>query len=77
MKRTRRAFLVELGTEIRRRRLGRKWSQERLADSAEITQKYLCEIEAGKRNPSIDCVRRICHGLDIELARLCEKVESS
>lgn len=66
---------MNLGTEIRRRRTDRKWTQARLADNSDITQKYLCEIEAGKRNPSVDCIRRICDSLEIELAGLFREVK--
>ena len=74
MNRKRKAFLSDLGSTIRKRRIARDWSQTRLADSADITQKYLCEIECGKRNPSIDCVRRICESLDVQIGQLFREV---
>lgn len=63
MKAKKNPFLREFGSKIRALRTACNLSQHELADRADITQTYLCEIESGKRNPSVDCVRRILEGL--------------
>jgi transcriptional regulator with XRE-family HTH domain len=75
MKRPQKAFLGELGAAIRRRRNAMGISQMELADRADITQKYLSEIESGRRNPSVDCARRICDGLQESMSGLFKKIE--
>ncbi|RMH54445.1 MAG: XRE family transcriptional regulator [Candidatus Hydrogenedentota bacterium] len=73
MNRKQKAFLARLGARIRRSRQDRGWSQMKLADEAGLTQKYISEIECGKRNPSIDCVRRIGESLGLEIRRLFQE----
>lgn len=70
MESTGKAFLGGLGVSIRKLRIKRRFTQSELAERADITQKYLCEIEAGKRNPSVDCVRRVAKALGVPLSRL-------
>lgn len=65
-----RRLFAALGAEIRRLRHKAGRSQADLADRSDITQKYLCEIEAGKRNPSLACLRHICAALGIKPSRL-------
>lgn len=63
-------IFAALGVELRRLRLKAGRTQMFLADRSGITQKYLCEIEAGKRNPSLNCLCHICAALGIKPSRL-------
>lgn len=45
-------------------------SQEVLAFEANLTSSYVSQIEAGKRNPSVGVLYRVCRALDCELADL-------
>lgn len=45
-------------------------SQEALAFESDLTTSYLSQIEAGKRNPSIGALFRLCSALQLELSDL-------
>jgi len=45
-------------------------SQETLAFDAVLTPSYLSQIEAGKRNPSIGALYRLCSVLQLDLSDL-------
>lgn len=40
-------------------------SQKELAEKAEISQQFICDIEAGRRKPSIDTAIKIARALNI------------
>lgn len=52
----------------RRRRLG--LSQESLAQKADLHRTYLCDVERGRRNLSLESIGRIASGLNCSLAEL-------
>ncbi len=60
-------ILNKISENIRIERLKKRYSQEKLSDMADITQKYLNYIENKKANPSIIVVIKICNALDITL----------
>ncbi len=68
--------LVKLGFNIRKRREELDYSQERLAERADLDQTYISGIECGKRNPGIKNVARIAKALEITTAELCEEVDA-
>ena len=45
-------------------------SQEDLAYDAHLAPSYLSQIEAGKRNPSIGALYRLCSALQFDLSDL-------
>lgn len=51
------------------------YSQERFALEANIARKYMSDIENGKRNVSLDVIKRIAEKLEISLSDLFLKVE--
>ncbi len=55
-----------LKTNIRRLRTELGWSQEKLAEKAEISPSYVTQIELGNRSPSIDIIEKIAIALGIE-----------
>jgi len=55
---------------VREERKKRKWSQEKLAEMAEITQVYVSEIEAGKRAVSIDVIESIAAAFKLDATEL-------
>lgn len=63
-------ILTKIAENIRITRLKRHYTQEQLAEKANITQKYLNLIEKKKANPSILIVVSICDALDIDLNSL-------
>ncbi len=59
-----------IGVRVREIRKSRGLTQERLAEIAGITYKYLGLIERGRTNPSIDTLLGIANGLGIPLDRI-------
>lgn len=67
-------LLRDIGARVRECREKRQWTQEDLAERAELDRSYIAGIEAGLRNPSIKAVAKIARGLDLSLAELLESV---
>ena len=59
-----------LGKNVRKIRLQRGITQEKLAFEAEIDLTYVGGIERGKRNPSLLVMARIAEALSVPLAKL-------
>lgn len=53
-------------------RAERRWTQELVAFEAGITQVYLSELEAGKRNPSIGVLEKLATVFAVPPARLLD-----
>ena len=51
------------------------YSQERFALEANIARKYMSDIENGKRNVSLDVMKRIADKLGVTLSVLLDKAE--
>ena len=58
--------VVKIGAAIRRERVTRFWTQERLASEAGITQKQLSLIEADKVDPRFSTILKLAEALGIE-----------
>ncbi len=54
-----------LGTNVRRIRECKGWSQEKLAEMAELDRTYISGIERGLRNPTVRVLQRIADALGI------------
>ncbi|MGH3089187.1 MAG: helix-turn-helix domain-containing protein [Rubrobacteraceae bacterium] len=61
------------GTNVRRARLSRGWSQERLAEICGLHRTYISGIELGIRNPSLTNLVKISDALQVDLCRLLER----
>ena len=48
------------------------WSQERLAEHADLDRSYIAGIEVGARNPSLKALERLAAALSVHLADLFE-----
>ncbi len=66
------AFLKKLGSRIKVLRVAQGFSQTQLADSVGMSQRYLSEIEAGKRNISIYFLKILAERLSISLPELLD-----
>jgi transcriptional regulator with XRE-family HTH domain len=62
--------LVRLGEAIRRRRLELSWSQEALADYAEIDRSHMGKIERGERNVTFMNILRIARAIECKPSEL-------
>jgi len=73
------AFQAALGLAVKRRRLELELSQEQLSLRAELHQRWISNVETGKRNPSYASIRRLAAGLGLaasELIALAEQIEA-
>lgn len=61
-----------LGTNIRRLRLAKGWSQEDYADRAGIHRTYVSDIERGRRNPTITVVEKLAKPLEVRAGELLD-----
>lgn len=67
-------LLRDVGARVRHCREKRQWTQEDLAERAELDRSYIAGIESGLRNPSIKAVARIARGFGLTLSALLETV---
>jgi len=65
--------LIALGEAIRRVRLSKGISQEKLALLAEVDRSYVGRVERGDNNVAVLTLARLARALDISLAILMRK----
>ncbi len=70
-------LLQALGQAVRTLRLGRQYSQERLAEAAGLHPRYVSDVERGRRNVSMVNIDRLARALSVDLATLMGEVEAS
>ena len=68
-------LLRGLGSNVKRLREGKGWTQEALAGRASLDRSYVAGIEAGLRNPSTKALAKLARALGIALAELFKGVE--
>lgn len=56
---------MHIGQAIRAARLEKDLTQSALAQRSGISNAYLSQIEAGKQEPSLDTLEKICQALDV------------
>ena len=61
---------VFFGKEIKKIRLSKKISQEKLALDAEIDRTYITDIENGNRNVSLTIAFKLTNALDVPFSKL-------
>ena len=59
-----------LGENIRARRKQTGFSQEKLAEQADLHPVYVGNVERGEENISIDSLARIAHALNVSISDL-------
>lgn len=62
----------EIGNKIHKKRISRRFTQEQLAERADVHRNYISNIENGRINPSILMLYRIAEGLDMDIFQLLE-----
>ncbi|MEO6389347.1 MAG: helix-turn-helix transcriptional regulator [Croceibacterium sp.] len=63
---------LRFGINVRKARKEAGYSQEALADLAEVARSYMSDVERGVRNPTLKVVERIAATLGVEASRLLE-----
>jgi transcriptional regulator with XRE-family HTH domain len=74
------AFQLALGLAVKARREELGLTQEQLDNNTELHQRWISNVETGKRNPSYGSLRRLAAGLDLsasELLARAEQIEAS
>ena len=65
-----------LGKRIEHLRKQKGWSQLELSLESEVNKNYICDLEKGRRNPSLEILERIAVALNITLEELFKGVQS-
>ena len=62
-----------LGMNVRRLREAKEWSQEDLAEKADLHRTYVSGIERGVRNPTLTILFKLAGALGVSPGTLTEK----
>ena len=68
-------FVVTFGTTVRQLREQQGWSQEALAERADLNRSYVGELERGKAIPSLLTLKKLAQALDLSLSALISHTE--
>jgi transcriptional regulator with XRE-family HTH domain len=74
------AFQLALGLALKQRREQLGITQETLANDTGLHQRWISNVETGKRNPSYASLRRLAAGIGLstsELLARAEQIEAS
>lgn len=71
------SILRTFGNAIRECRVSKGWSQEQLAERAQLDRSYVSGIERGQRNVSILAAMRLSRALGVDLNLLVDPSTSS
>ncbi|HEX7385893.1 MAG TPA: helix-turn-helix transcriptional regulator [Castellaniella sp.] len=63
-----------LGQRIRQTRKSLSWTQEELADNADIDRSYIGGVERGQRNLSFTVLCQICTAMHCDIATLTNNI---
>ncbi len=66
---------LSFGQSVRRLRDAHSWSQERLAEKADLNRSYVGEIERGSVIPSLLTVEKLATALDVTMSDLLVECE--
>ncbi|MCF2620388.1 helix-turn-helix transcriptional regulator [Oscillibacter valericigenes] len=64
----------ELGERLRAYRTQRGWSQEELAERADLHTTYIGQLECGEKNATIESISKVAAALNISLSKLFENI---
>jgi XRE family transcriptional regulator, regulator of sulfur utilization len=68
---------ARFGIAVRRLRVARGWSQEQLADHADLNRSYLGEVERAAVMPSLATAAKLAQALEVSLSDLISHCERS
>jgi len=64
--------LLKFGRAIRKLREGKGWSQELLAEHAELHRNYVSSLERGERNVALLNITQLAKALNLKASKLLE-----
>jgi hypothetical protein len=64
------AYLIEFGKNLKRLREQKGFSQEELANLAEVSLPQITRIERGVINPTICTIKSLAEGLGVEMSSM-------
>ena len=67
---------MEFGSYLKEARLKRAWYQDIVAAQAGISQVYYCNIEQGKRMPTLCVAMRLCEVLGLKYSDFIKEIET-
>jgi transcriptional regulator with XRE-family HTH domain len=68
-------YRAALGRAVAARRAELGLTQEQLALRSELHQRWISNVETGKRNPSYGSLRRLAAGLELRASELLARTE--
>lgn len=68
-------LITQFGSTVRRHREGHGWSQELLAEKADLNRSYLGEVERGCVIPSLATAGKLADALGVSLSQLLASCE--
>jgi transcriptional regulator with XRE-family HTH domain len=66
-----------LGVQIQQLRTAKGWSQEHLAEVANLHRTYISQLERGLKSPSVRVLYQIATALSVTMSTLLKVVEES
>jgi transcriptional regulator with XRE-family HTH domain len=69
-------FQRALGLAVQARRHEVELTQEMLANDTDLHQRWISNVETGKRNPSYGSLRRLAAGLGLPTSELIARAEA-
>jgi transcriptional regulator with XRE-family HTH domain len=69
------AFQLALGAAVKARREELELTQETVANDTDLHQRWISNVETGKRNPSYASLRRLAAGLNLTASELIARAE--
>lgn len=66
-----------IGERLRSYRRQKGWSQELLAEHADLHATYIGQLERGEKNATLETISKVAQALDISLSQLFENISLS
>jgi transcriptional regulator with XRE-family HTH domain len=67
--------LIKFGENVRNVRERLSWTQESLANAADVDQTFISGIERGARNPTVITISKLAKARNVSAAELCGGIE--
>ncbi|QYM78960.1 helix-turn-helix transcriptional regulator [Horticoccus luteus] len=75
MAKTKARELERFGSNVRKLREAKEWTQEELAEKAGLDQTYISGIERGERNLTILSIAKLARALAVAASELCKGID--